>query len=283
MQNDKEKFKKDESRKLKLSLIEALLDLFNQGELLVNIMQKTKKILKMLKMKNQKEKSFTLLELLVVIAVIAILAAIVLVSLSSARQNAWEARGLQFSQNIRTTLATDLVGEWTFDDKNHPETESSGNNIVCTVNGTEWDSNGKVRGARKFLGRNDVDYLNCNNVPILNFGTSDFTVEFWIKKDKGGKWLPGIVSKVTSPDFRIRYRKETNKNAFTLEILSENWIQYLPTKNFNIIEGEWQHGVLSAKRDTTAKFFVNGELKEEIDISDTKDVNISNSYSLRIG
>ena len=230
-----------------------------------------------------KESSFTLLELLIVIAIIAILAAVVLIALNDAKQSAWEARGLQFSQNIKSTLGADLVGEWSFDDSANPGRDDSGNNIICSVEGApQYYSNGKVRGSLKFFGNNsNPDRIVCNN-QILNFEKSDFTVEFWIKKDAGGKWLPGIISKVTNPGFRIRYRKSSIV-TISLEILNNSWVLYLPTKDFGIKEDKWYHIVISAKRDNMAKFYVNGEFKEEINISDTKDVDIKNNYPLMIG
>ncbi len=140
--------------------------------------------------KNRYSTGFTLMELLVVIAVIAILAAIVLVALSDARQRAWEARGLQFSQNIRTTLATDLVGEWSFDDSSNPGRDDSGNGnngtiysgtTVCNYNpgplqtGCPQVFPGEVRNALSF---SENSYVN---LPKSNFGTfKSYTFESWI-------------------------------------------------------------------------------------------------------
>jgi prepilin-type N-terminal cleavage/methylation domain-containing protein len=144
-------------------------------------MQKTKKkILKMLKMKNQKEKSFTLLELLVVIAVIAILAATVMVSLNSTRQIAQEARGLKFSQNIKSTLATDLVGEWTFDSvdiQGNIAKDTSGNGNNGTIYGAT-PVQGKVREALSFDGN---DYVQIKNSPSLNLPGDNESVFLWVK------------------------------------------------------------------------------------------------------
>ena len=112
-------------------------------------------------LESKKEKSFTLLELLIVIAVIAILAAIVLVSLSDAQQRAREARGMNFSQNIRTTLSNDLVGEWTFDDEDMPEHDSSGTNNNCSISGTLPNPNGILRSALDYDGSGD--YIVCEN------------------------------------------------------------------------------------------------------------------------
>ena len=105
---------------------------------------------------NKKNHSmgFTLLELLVVIAIIAILAGIVIASVVDLRQRAKESKGMQFSQNIRTTLSNELVGEWKFDEGEGTvakDTSGEGNNGTI-VNNPVWTDQGKVRGALIFDG-----------------------------------------------------------------------------------------------------------------------------------
>jgi prepilin-type N-terminal cleavage/methylation domain-containing protein len=234
-------------------------------------MQKTKKkILKMLKMKNQKEKSFTLLELLVVIAVIAILAAIVLVSLSSARQNAWEARGLQFSQNIKSTLATDLVGEWTFDDSTNPGRDDSGNGNNCFKKPDDTtgpnSTQGKVRGALEFNGSSQ--YLDCGDSGSLDVD-KEISIEAWIyPKSPNLTYYRAIVAK---------YSQSDNKRAYQL-IVDEGYSTYLGQgtvqlwispdgQNRDHVEAlafsnKWQH-IVGTYNGSMMSIYVNGELKDK--------------------
>ena len=107
------------------------------------------------------------MELLIVIAIIAILAAIVLVSLDSTRQQAWESRGLKFSQTVKSGLGGELVGEWSFDDGiGTIARDSSGNNNNGTVSGSTWVSNGKIRGALSFKG-SSPDQVVINHSSLL--------------------------------------------------------------------------------------------------------------------
>ena len=227
-------------------------------------------------MNYHSQKSFTILELLIVIAIIAILAGIVLVSLSDSRQRAWEARGMQFYQTVKSGLVTDLVGEWSFDNATNPGRDDSGNNNDGTVDGATWTSNGKVRGALQFDGVDD--YVSCPKSGLLNFGTSDFTIAFWINKQAGGKEYPGAISKNGDPGgFRVRIDRSSAGTNPTLEIWDDvDWTEYFPTKA-TIKEGSWHHVVITADRDNVASFYINGELREKIDISGTGNVNISNS------
>ena len=138
--------------------------------------------------KNKHLTGFTLLELLIVIAVIAILAAIVIVSLSGGQQRAREARGMNFSQNIRTTLSNDLVGEWTFDDDTIYEEDgtwytrdTSGNGNDGTIYGATPTEDGIVRGALEFDGNDYINIGNSDNLKISNL----VTVSVWVKPASG--------------------------------------------------------------------------------------------------
>ena len=68
-----------------------------------------------IKQKKMKEKAFTLIELLVVVAIIGFITSIVLINLRGAREKAYVARGLSFSQGIYRVLEAYAVGIWRFE------------------------------------------------------------------------------------------------------------------------------------------------------------------------
>ena len=230
-------------------------------------MRKIKK--KILKPKNQKEKSFTLLELLIVIAVIAILAAIVLVSLNQSKQSAWEARGLQFSQNIRTTLATDLVGEWTFDStdiQGNIAKDTSGNGNNGTIYGAT-PTQGKIREALSFDGSDD--YVDCGNGPVLNNISDEITIESWVIADDvistkadtaillKGAYTYGITRDERSgANNRIWTYLNSGSNNLSATISLKVWQHIVFTYNKNLINNQW-------------KIYINGEVKNQRDFSQT--------------
>ena len=121
------------------------------------------------------------MELLIVIAIIAILAAVVLISLNSGTQQAREARGLQFSKNIKSANATDLIGEWTFDDQDNCNRDNSGNNPDASLTGTTCAdsciSDGRVRGAFYFDGVDDRFII----VGSSSLEPSSITIETWAR------------------------------------------------------------------------------------------------------
>ncbi|MDD5551729.1 MAG: prepilin-type N-terminal cleavage/methylation domain-containing protein [Candidatus Pacebacteria bacterium] len=223
-------------------------------------------------MKQDNQKSFTLLELLVVIAIIAILAGVVIASVVDLRQRAKESKGMQFSQNIRTTLSNELVGEWTFDEEANPGKDSSEEGNNGTVNGATWTEDGKVRGALDFDGTDD--YVDCGNKDSLNI--KDQTLSAWIYvKD----------NKVASHS-RIIDRGGANYNTIRLSngklyarFDNETTISHKRASTV-INEDQW-HYVVATYDDSikTTKLFIDGnEPSYGIDItgSGTKTMYTSN-------
>ncbi len=228
---------------------------------------------------------FTLMELLVVIAVIAILAAIVLVSLSSARQSAWEARGLQFSQNIKSTLATDLVGEWTFDATDYIDAthirDTSGNGNNCTLVNGPTSTTGRAREALNFDGGTDetYDYVDCGNKPILNIVSSSLTIEAWLKLSElnrshsiVSKWTPWIFF-INSYN-RLNFYMRKSDNTGDISVSSIIGISSLD---------KWNHVVVVyTSENNQATFYLNGVFAGS-PIFSSEPMETDTSATLRIG
>jgi len=240
------------------------------------IMRKIKK--KILKPKNQKEKSFTLLELLIVIAVIAILAAVIMVSLGSVRQSAWESRGLQFSQNIKSTLATDLVGEWTFDDQTNPGRDDSGNGnngtvytgtTVCNYNPGPpaagcpvWSNtppNARVRGALQFNGSNN--YITIPQ-PSVGMNPNLFTIEGFIRPDNQTSFF--VTPQSCGLDQYLRYDPSAQRLVVHVAQNGDTNERDVPSKNGSVPLNKWTHFAVMID-NLKIRIYINGELDNDWD------------------
>ncbi|MFH1657436.1 MAG: LamG-like jellyroll fold domain-containing protein [bacterium] len=135
---------------------------------------------------KQSQSSFTLIELLVVISIIGLLASIVLASLEGGEERAITGKAMNFSQTVRTTMGSDLVGEWRLDDGLDPTIDSSGNDNHGDLLPLGSEPNyvdGIFGKALNFDGVND-----CVRIPAtgessyLDFGTDETVcVTAWIK------------------------------------------------------------------------------------------------------
>ena len=125
---------------------------------------------------NFKERSFTLIELLVVISILGLLSSLVLVSLQGAKDQADIAKAQEFSHTVRVTMATDLVGEWRFDNNTN---DSSGYDNNGTIVGDSGYVDGMFGQALEFDGN---DHVDCgDNDGLIN--SQEMTIELWFNVD----------------------------------------------------------------------------------------------------
>ncbi|MDD5551731.1 MAG: LamG domain-containing protein [Candidatus Pacebacteria bacterium] len=212
-------------------------------------------------MKQDNQKSFTLLELLVVIAIIAILAGIVMVAVSDSRERAKQAKGLQFSQNIRTTLSNELVGEWTFDSNTIKENpigsgifyaqDTSGNGNHGRIYGDPQNPRGITRECLEFNGN---DYIQIPNTPSLTLSGSNESVFLWVKHNNS--------------DYIF-----FQSNGWSRRLFKNYWAFYSPFTTFqlgNSHDNNW-HLVGYTASGQTIKSYLDGDLLE------TKNITLSSS------
>lgn len=216
---------------------------------------------------EESQKSFTLLELLIVIAVIAILAAIVLISLDGARDRAWEGRGMQFYQNVKSSLGADLVGEWSFDsgsgaDINVVDDSGNGNNGTWNdVDPSPWITKGKVRSAGQFFGDN---YVDCGNRPSFNSINSEVTIEAWVKPDHEIITTESIVGKRGSNQAYSLELRPTRSIRFAIygaqnrELVADNYVYPID---------KWSH-LVGTYDGSVQRIYVNGVDVKNIPFSD---------------
>jgi len=237
-------------------------------------------------------RAFTLIELLVVIAIVGILAGMVVVNMSGATDKARIAKLKVLSNSIRSSLLMNRVAEWKFD-------EGSGTSIADTVGSNTgdltghlptWNTGGCISGSCLQFNGTVNTYADCGSSANLNFGTGDFSVEYWmyytgttainnvanaLGKSASMGSSPGWYSGITT------YGGNGSNLKLLSSITNDAWGSGNLESGAYFSPNTWQHIIL-ARSGTTLKHYRNGVLDGTRTIAGVG-ANVDNGLSFTIG
>jgi len=209
---------------------------------------------------SSNQKSFTLIELLVVISIIGLLSSIVLVATKGSRAKAQIAKALEFGQTIHTSLGSEAVGIWDFDNCTASDASGYGNN--GTINGatcssdTPYSAAGQGAGGKNSLNFDGTnDYVSAN-ISQLSTYTMPVTISVWIYIPSTWTWVNGTIAAFPATNYGMGiYRDATNNQiVFVARIGS---ISPYGWKNYNIQRDTWYH-LMFTGNGATFDAYVNG-------------------------
>jgi len=190
------------------------------------------------------------------------------------------------------------VGQWKFDEgSGQTAFDSSGNSnngILGATTATSTDdptwTTGKYGSALNFDGVDD--YVNMGDVN--NMGTSDFSLEAWVKitlgSDAATSWYEPVIAKwdfgVNRPGYQLGMagsKDTTNVGKAIFSLGRTGYVNGYDLKGTSLInDGQWHHLVGVVDKDSYVKIYVDGVQQNSVSISDPT-YNEDNSKSLKIG
>ena len=180
-----------------------------------------------------------------------------------------------------------IVGLWHFDEgSGTTASDSSGNGndgtLLPTGSGPTWVS-GKFGRALSFDGTDD--YVSVPDSLSLDIGTSDFTIEAWIKLGTTADDYYGIYDKGkgrTSGEGRYSLFV-TPWDTLRLHIYGQSGSEFAYyDSTLTIDDTNWHYVAVSCDRDANAIFAID-DSTETVDISGSSSHDVSSTYDAAIG
>ena len=156
--------------------------------------------------------------------------------------------------------------------------DSSGNGLDGTANGDAAISSSDCKFGSCLVLDGDGDYVTVADNALLNFGTDDFSVEFWEKMN-----VPmsddSYVNKMFYSEGFVDYRGWFAQGQEFYIIREDSSSEDVVSGTGIDIDGEWHH-VVALRRGNTSEYWVDGILDAS---SDFTVWNVDNNNSLTVG
>ncbi|MCJ7423772.1 hypothetical protein MUP01_05835, partial [Candidatus Bathyarchaeota archaeon] len=153
-----------------------------------------------------------------------------------------------------------MVAWWSLDETTGPtahDIAGSANNSGTWMN-SPTPVTGKVAGALSFSGSNSVDVPNQAE---LNFGTGDFSIDFWIKTTASSGTHPILDKRTGSVPNLTGYQLYVWNGKPGLQLADGAGYTVLSSTGL-VADGNWHHVAVTVDRDNTSGvlFYVDGSL-----------------------
>lgn len=175
-----------------------------------------------------------------------------------------------------------LLAYWNFENNDSAEiTDESGNELHGTIIGSE-DSYNFVKGIRgnAFQISGPDVYIKTGN--RIDIGTSDFTIELWIRR-RGGKDADLVTKRRDAGEDGFQLRLIGNKISFGIMGVNAPTAKYIEVRTADIAvlgNSDWHHLVCPIERNKpNIIMYVDGNPfpAQGIDPALAKEVNLGNS------
>lgn len=196
--------------------------------------------------------------------------------------------GPNASAHVYADTPTTMLGYWKLDETSSGSCKDSGDSCDSSGNGNNGSWVGSptpvnnkpallfdTNGSLQFNGSSS--YVNYGNISAANFGTSNFSVSFWIyPTDWGNGSSQGIIDKKASDltNGWTIYNDTGQESKIDARLGQQN--QFF--SNSNVPENEWSNWVLE-RSGTNIYWYFDGTL----DATGTNSVSLTDSASLEIG
>jgi hypothetical protein len=157
--------------------------------------------------------------------------------------------------------------------------DSTAKNVLETVGDAKVSTAQYKYGTGSMYFDGTGDYLVSKNNNNFDFGTGDFTVEFWINVSASGTYtqvVGTLISDTASGTWRVGNRFNSTNVLYFARGNGSGFDEFTAASNVN--DGSWHH-VAVARQSGNVRIFVDGTLSNTATISGT----CTSGNNLRIG